>query len=162
MTLPMLLPQKPEEMTRRAQGYLGTASLGHGLVGAWMLLVPTRFLNLDKPLAGQPTIWAVSFVIVSVMCLVAAVRRSEHLAQVALFASTVITGTITLRLYLAWANNDIPGALGKPSPILWIWGLRLTAKDLIQCRQPLRAPFEPVRRQAREARRRRMSGDIRA
>jgi hypothetical protein len=142
VTVPVLLPRKPEEMTRRAQSYLLVAGLRHGLVGAWMLLVPSRFLNLQGPLAGHPEPWAWSFLAISTLCVIAAVRRSEHLAQAALFFSTCSTGALSVRLLLAWLNNDIPGALGKASPLLWIFGLTLTLKDLIQCRQPLRSPFE--------------------
>lgn len=140
--MPVLLPRKPEEMTRRAQSYLLVAALRHGLIGGWMILVPSRFLNLRETLAGHPLPWAASFLIICMLCAFAALRRSEHLAQVALFFSTCITGALGFRLLLAWLNNDIPGALGLPSPLLWILALTLTLKDLIQCRQPLRSPFE--------------------
>jgi hypothetical protein len=99
---------------------------------------------LQGPLAGHPCRgpWSFLAIIHAVRDRCGAPLRA-HLAQAALFFSTCIHGGARrFRLLLAWLNNDIPGALGKASPLLWIFGLTLTLKDLIQCRQPLRSPFE--------------------
>lgn len=146
---------RPEEMSGRAQLYLLASAGRHLLTGGWMLLVPERFMNLDAALGGHLTLWGASFLFVALLSIAAATSRNEHVAQLALFLSAVATGALAWRILGVWADDGIPSVRGKTSPLLWIFAGSLTVKDLIVCRQPLRAPFEPLRQWAREARRRR-------
>lgn len=151
-----LLHSDPEQMTGRAQVYLVVAFVRHTILGVWMLVMPSRFINLEQALGGTLVPWGVSFAFVGVACLAAAVTRREHIAQTALFLSAVTTGAISVSLMLGWLDGSIVGTTkGPPSPLLWMFGFSLTAKDLIVCRQPLLSPFEPLRRQVRAARQQR-------
>lgn len=135
----------PEQMTGRAQAYLTVAGLRHAAIGGACLAAPAYFTSPGyqqiKGIPGGLITWGVVSAAVGVMCLAAAVLRSENLARFALLSSAVVTGLWAAGFWLAMFHGTIAGPTG---PAIWT---AVTAKDLIVCRQPLRSPFEPLIRE---------------
>jgi hypothetical protein len=128
-------------MTGRARAYLLTTALMHGGIGFYCIFEQDKFQSVSyrQLMDVLPlTVWGAGFMLVAVLSIVAAVRRAESFAYLALIFAVVLTS--------AWASGLISAAVvgklaGPTGPISWT---ALAMKDLIQCRMPLRVPLEPV------------------
>lgn len=137
-----IYPHVPEEqMTWRARAYLVVGALRHLGVGATGLAVPDTYdgdsfkillsvLSLD--------LWAILFIVGGFHLGFAAIRGSVGHARVALIISAAMTSAWAMGFYLAFFAGGVVSPLGA------ILFSALVLKDLVQCGQPLRSPFEPI------------------
>jgi hypothetical protein len=150
-----LVPEIPaERMTARARMYLLINVALHAAMAWSCLFVPEFFSSVSYTgvKAALPFgtghalfIWGLLFLTTSVLSGLAAYRGSEYLARVSLLLSAICCASWTGGFLAALAAHQLKGPTGM------IWSAALAAKDLIQLRQPLRNPFEPVMRRFEEA-----------
>lgn len=139
ITGPLHVPE--EQMTLRARAYLMVGSLRHLALGVVGLALPETFdgrafkVILD---IFDLWFWAVLFIVGGVHLSYAAVRGSVEHARVALVISACLTS--------AWAGGFFFASKNVGVGLPLVCGLvfaALVLKDLVQCAQPLRSPFEP-------------------
>lgn len=131
-------------MTVRAQAYLCVAALRHLALGIVALTLPGVFGGAAMRVTLQVftlQVWAVLFIVGGAHLAYSAGRGHVGHARVALVISACMTS--------AWAGGFLLAfrASGFASPLGGIGGIVFTAlvlKDLVQCGQPLRSPFEPI------------------
>lgn len=150
---PAMMPHyrtDPAKMTGRAQLYLTVGGLRHLATGAFMIFAAHRFTSASFiPIINTAPLWVwgtLSILTGSLMSF-AAVARTETPARWGLIGSSIVTGMIGVGLTLAALQNSVAGVVGA-----FVY-LSVTAKDLIQCLDPLRSPFESLfRRKEKTAR----------
>lgn len=132
-------------MTNRARGYLTVAGLRHLGIGGACVLVPQNFtapsFEVMRGVLPIP-VWGVVFLIGALVCIGAALLRSEPLARMGLIGSSVTSAV--------WAGGFavalFEGVATAPTTVV-VWAA-IAAKDVIVCRQPLRSPFEQLTQRA--------------
>lgn len=141
-----------EQMTVRARAYLCIGALRHLAIGVAGLTVPQTFgskaFNVLFDVFSLP-VWSVLFLLGGLHLAYAAGRGDVWHARVALIISACMTASWAVGFGIAF-NEDHRDLV---SPLGCILLTALMLKDLVQCGQPLRSPFEPivrkyVRRQA--------------
>lgn len=143
------IDQSPEAMTNRARGYMGVVSGRHLFVGFSALLMPDRFTSASfAAITNAWPLWAWAAVSLLIGCIagIASVWRREALARVGLIASATLSGAVALGLTIAIFASPVAGVMGA------IIFTAVTAKDLIVCQDPIRAPFEALRRRGNPTR----------
>lgn len=134
----------PELMTRRARAYLVVAAVRHLVIGSLAL----RDVGFSAALWTQirsvapMAVWGVLFVAVGAGCAVASVAQKQTIARWSLVASAGSSALWLGGFLAAWGNGEVTNGV-----LAAVWAA-LTAKDLVQCRQPLRSPFESIVRDA--------------
>jgi len=137
------IDHSPEAMTNRARGYMGVVAARHLLVGVLVFATPDRFKSASfTAITSSWPLWAWGLVSLAVGLLAgfAAVWRREALARVGLIASATFSGLVFIGLFIAVFSSPVAGVMG-----VVIFGA-VTAKDLIVCQDPIRAPFEALAR----------------
>lgn len=128
-------------MSVRAQLYLAVTAVFH--------LSLALFCLLDGVVLASPSYYAIQLVapfwawglvmlVVGIVCSVAAVTRHETTARVGLLLAVLVTASWAAGFVASAAIGTLAGPTG---PLVWA---ALLAKDLLQCRSPLRVPMESV------------------
>lgn len=134
-------------MTWRARAYLSVASARHLLVGAATIALSDDFNgdSFSVIISIFPLwLWGAIFVLGGIHLAYAAWYGVEGQARAALAVSAGMTAAWAAGFTLAYLQG------GVVSPVGAILFGALCVKDLVQCAQPLRSPFEPlVRRYGR-------------
>lgn len=135
-------------MTVRARLYLASTAATHWGMALALFLFPGRFgsesFEVVREISnGVIQLWAIGFVIVSILATLATLSGSEFTARMALTISAMLMGF--------WAAAFVLSAyfgfeVGPSAYILWS---SLVAKDLIVGYYPLTAPLEPLLRRVR-------------
>lgn len=131
----------PIPMSRRARAYLAVAGGRHLAVGATCLLMPGALATgTYVPLVSVAPLWLWGslFLVVAVLCWLAATNGEESWARVSMAASATSTTVWAVGLLIA----AVTGTLASPIPPALFCALAL--KDFIVCRQPLLTPFEAM------------------
>lgn len=137
-----LLGIPEEQMTLRARAYLCVSAMRHLALGFVGILLPELFegrafkvifsiFNLE--------VWSILLVVGGFHLAYAAGRGSVEHARVGLVLSACMTS--------AWAAGFLYTFAHTGSGLSLVGGILFTAlvlKDLVQCGQPLRSPFEPI------------------
>lgn len=141
MTTPSILRVPEEQMTLRARAYLCIGSLRHLAMGASGLALSDTFDGAAfKVLLGvfSLEVWSILFLLGGMYLAYAAGKGDVWHARVALIFSASMTAAWAVGFFLAFRQG------GVVSPIGGILFSALVLKDLVQCGQPLRSPFEPI------------------
>jgi hypothetical protein len=136
----------PEQMTPRARAYLSATALyciGMGIACGFYseLFNSASFTVIRRMLPGQMAGWAAAHFLVASLSVWAALRGKESTAWKSLMGATAMVGPWAGGFWLALFTmpHIVPsGAIAYSF---------ITVIHLIQARQPLRSPFEPVMRQ---------------
>lgn len=136
-----LLSVPEEQMTWRARAYLTVGSLRHLAIGVTGLTLADTydgdaFAILFRIFSLE--VWATIFLVGGLHLAYAAGRGSVGHARVALIISASMTAAWAVGFGLAFHQG------GVVSPLGCILFTALVLKDLVQCGQPLRSPFEPI------------------
>lgn len=134
----------PEQMTSRARAYLAIATARHLLtaVACWALVGMFKSTSFTQIRSMAPFwAWGIIFCIAGCVCGAAALLGKADLARFGLIVSVVVTA--------AWAGGFIAAAVHGQlaGPVGIIAFVALAGKDIVQCEQPMRSPFEPLVRQ---------------
>lgn len=136
---PLHIPE--EQMTWRARAYLCVGALRHLALGVTGLTLPGTY---DGDAFGillgvlSLTMWSVLFLVGGLHLAYAAGRGNVGHARVALILSAAMTAAWAVGFLLAFFEGGVVSPLGT------ILFSALVLKDLVQCGQPLRSPFEPI------------------
>lgn len=128
-------------MTVRARAYLCIGSLRHLALGiSGLALADTFSSDAFKVLFDvfSLEVWSILFLVGGIHLAYAAVKGSVGHARVALILSASMTAAWAVGFFLAFKQG------GVVSPLGGILFSALVLKDLVQCGQPLRSPFEPI------------------
>jgi hypothetical protein len=134
-----LITNDPERMTFRAQAYLLISGLRHLATGLFLILDADRFQSASFiPIIRTAPLWVWGglSIAVALLLLGAASWKHEDMARFGLIGSAGLTGMIALGLTIAALTSSVAGVLGA-----FIY-IAVTGKDLVQCLDPLKSPFE--------------------
>lgn len=146
------LLQRDPDMTRRAQGYLGSVAFTAGLIGYSCLFVPetfhsTSFIQVALVIPGGIPTWGVLFSLCALVSALAAGFKSASLARFGMIMSVLCCGAWSAGFLAAYVHGQLAS---PPGPIIFAG---VVLRDLFVLQQPLRTPFETVvRRVLREER----------
>lgn len=136
---PLHVPE--EQMTWRARAYLAVGSLRHIALGASGLALADTFQSDAFKILFDVfslELWSILFLAGGLHLAYAAGKGSTSHARVALILSACMTAAWAVGFILAFHAG------GVVSPLGGILFSALVLKDLVQCGQPLRSPFEPI------------------
>jgi hypothetical protein len=135
----------PASMSARARGYLMVAFFHFGIVGAEILIRPHHYsANAFVAIVRYDYLaaWGISYCVVAVLCLVAAITRWPSFARGGLSAAVVVllvsSAAVLWGVILSWIDpNRTPASLVVPVTLA-----ALACKDWLMVGQPLRTPTE--------------------
>lgn len=135
----------PEQMTNRARAYLLATVIYCFSIAATCYfladhLTSNSFAQIRSMLPLGLTGWSIAYLSVGVASFIAAFRGSEKWAWVALIGATAVVGPWAAGFWIAFLQSPD----GAPTGVItYTWA---TVVHMIQARQPLRSPFDPVLR----------------
>lgn len=135
----------PEQMTPRARAYLAATAaycLGMGVACAFFSsrFTSMSFTVIQRMLPGRFYGWAAAHLFVAGLAFWAALKGKESTAWKALMGATAMVGPWAGGLF--WATITLPH-IPPTGPIAYGF---ITVIHMIQARQPMRSPFDPVMR----------------
>jgi MFS family permease len=136
----------PEQMTPRARLYLLATALYCIGIGLSCALVPhlftsSSFTQIRSMAPCGFAGWGFAHFLVAAVSLFASYRGSEKWAYTSLMGATIMVGPWAAGFWIAFATEPL-----RTAPTGMIAYTYITVIHLVQARQPLRSPFEPVLR----------------
>jgi hypothetical protein len=143
----------PEQMTTRARAYLCATMVYCFAIGLACLLYgdsfnSSPFQQIKVMMPWGLNGWGFLYMVVGCLSARAAWKGSEHWAWAALIGATAVVGPWASGFWVAWLQQPDPFTNPTTAPtgvVTYTW---VTVTHVIQARQPLRSPFDPVLRRS--------------
>ncbi|GAB3598612.1 hypothetical protein GCM10027586_00680 [Kineococcus gypseus] len=135
--------REPERMTGRAQWYLIITAGAYLFIARFAIFHPDQWVSPSydaiRLVAPLPA-WGMAMVAAATMCLLGALTKSEGWARLGVAMAALSSGAWAWGFFASWVIGTLAGPTGPVA-----WGL-ITSFHLLQSRNPLRLPLEPVLR----------------